>query len=81
MQGSAPSLQADRTITASELTSNSPVITSGAIIEMESSDCQRGIHQLLKPLQGHWGAPTIKHAGAWSHTASGNGTPDNFAEP
>jgi hypothetical protein len=64
MQGSAPSLQADRTITASELTCNSPVITSGAITEMESSDCQRGIHQLLKPLQGHWGAPTIKHAGA-----------------
>ena len=83
--GSAPSLQADSnivTINASELKSPHciPVSISGAIFQMELSDCQQGSHQLLNS-PGSLGGPTIMHTGGWSHTASGNGTPHNFREP
>ena len=48
--------------------------------QMEVSDCQQGSHQLLNFL-GSLGDTTIMHAGAWSHTVSGNGTYRNFREP
>ena len=55
-----------------------PVSTSGAIFQMELSDCQQGSHQLLNS-PGSLGDTTIMHAGAWRcqlpHIASGNGTP------
>ena len=59
---SAPSLQADSNASEFKSPHCIPVSTSGAIFQMELSDCQQGSHQLLNSL-GSLGGP--HNNGCW----------------
>ena len=68
---SAPSLQADSNASEFKSPHCIPVSTSGAIFQMELSDCQQGSHQLLNSL-GSLGGPHNNECWCMETSAASN---------